>query len=71
MTAARLTKGAVIGAPTRALTPARVVALMIIAMLVPGLVYIRFASQPTPFRTGGGEGGRPDPGTVRLRDRRR
>lgn len=35
------------GTPTtRAFTPARVVALVIITMLVPGLVSIRFASQP-------------------------
>ncbi len=34
------------GTPTRAFTPARVVALVIIAMLVAGLVYIRFAWQP-------------------------
>src|SRR5512132_3967249 len=47
MTAARLTKGAFMATPTtRAFTPARVVALVVIAMLVAGLVYVRFASQP-------------------------
>lgn len=61
MTAERLTKGVVMGIlTTRAFTPARV-ALVISAMLVAGLVFIRFASQPDTVSCGRGGGGRPGP----------